>query len=145
MAIQKVINDLKLLPASVSPSLIYDFVLMIALSSGVVPVFLVRKIGVCGAQRKMLTESSSFIKLSWRKLLFTSHLPDSCHMANPRCLEVLKAEYVKLGIITVRKNIMIPLVNMVNIAICLPYMILLPFLVQQSLYSSASFLLSEVM
>lgn len=37
---------------------------------------------------------------SWRTLPLGSHLPDSCHMANFRCIEVFKAEQLKL----VRRN-----------------------------------------
>lgn len=92
----QVIKELKLLLAPVPPSLVYD-----ACPHGF-NVFrrcaqvLVERIRECGRQRKH-AESASFIKLFWRALPLTSHFPASRHMANPRCLVVWKAAYLKLA------------------------------------------------
>lgn len=87
MAIQQVIEELKLLLAALPPSSVYGSVCMVAMSSGIAPIFLVGRIGALGAKGNVLSlpPSSGFPGE-------TSQMSASCHLANPGCLGVWKVE-----------------------------------------------------
>lgn len=99
MAIQRVMEELNLLLAALPPSSVYGSVCMVAMSSGIVPIFLVGRIGVLGGKGNVLSlpPSSSFPGE-------TSQMSDSCHLANPGCLGVWKVQQLKLSMFSARKK-----------------------------------------